>query len=268
MKTLLTVVGGLSLTLALCLTARAKEWRGIVPLHTTRAGVVAILGAPNAEYGRYDFENENATIFYVTHTCSEGGAWNVPFDTVEHISVYPKGGLKLSDLRINLKEYEKYVNEHRTIYYNKREGIQYATIEPSGQVMEIYYQPAAADENLRCPNPHPPLTCNTHYDPCPMAWIKEETETCTGSERKLVASVGGLDPNDKLTFTWTVSDGEITDGQGTYSATVDTSSAGGKPITAKLKVELSLCEACNIEESYVIEPCPKKKVTKARRRRP
>lgn len=268
MKTLLTVLGGISLTLALSLTARAKEWRGIVPLHTTRAGVVALLGEPNAEYGRYDFEDETADIFYAAHTCSEGGAWNVPFDTVTSISVYPKGKLKLSDLQINLKEYEKYVGPHRTSYYNKREGIRYETIEPSGEVMEIYYEPAATDENLRCPNPTPTPTCKNNYDVCPMAWIKEGTETCTGSVRKLVATVGGLDPNDKLTFNWTVSDGEITDGQGTSAVTIDTASAGGKPVTAKLKVELSLCEACNIEESYVIEPCPKKKVTTARRRKP
>src|SRR5918912_1814912 len=46
-KMLLKTAGGLSLILALNFVVLAKGWRGIVPLHSTRADVEQLLGAPN-----------------------------------------------------------------------------------------------------------------------------------------------------------------------------------------------------------------------------
>jgi hypothetical protein len=41
----------------------AEEWRGIVPLRSTRADVVRLLGKPN-ELGRYEVNGERADIIY------------------------------------------------------------------------------------------------------------------------------------------------------------------------------------------------------------
>lgn len=136
--------------------SRAKGWRGIVPLHSTRADVERLIGKPNFEDDLYDFEKERAFIIYSGDPCTE--SWNVPRDTVLQISVAPKGKLRLSDLHIDLSKYERVrdpsVQVH-THYVNKEEGIRYEVFEGGGEyagtVLSTYYGPAATDANLRCP---------------------------------------------------------------------------------------------------------------------
>ena len=63
----------------------AKNWRGIVPLRSTRADVERLLGRPNAKYERYQIENEEATVTFSKGECAEG--WKVPRDTVLSITI-------------------------------------------------------------------------------------------------------------------------------------------------------------------------------------
>jgi len=210
------MLAGLTASLAPGLTtAHAKEWRGIVPLHSTRADVSRLLGKPNFNYNLYEFGDERADILYARHACSEGGAWNVAPDTVTEIHVVRKS----------------------------RHG------------------------HLRCPNLHPPLTCEANYDGCPVVEVESLGALCPGPKDILSVFVSGVAPEDTLTYSWTVSAGKIISGHGTSAVTVDASGSGDKPVTATVTVAFKLCEFCTTGKSYTIQPCPGSKPAKGGKRR-
>src|SRR5688572_11387406 len=100
-KTLAPIV----LLFSMVVVAEAKDWRGIVPLRSTRVDVERALGKPNAPYGRYKIENEEAVIVYSGERCANG--WNVPRDTVLSIDVSPIGNKRLSEFNLDLSKYRK-----------------------------------------------------------------------------------------------------------------------------------------------------------------
>lgn len=139
------------LELAFGTFAHAKPWRGIVSLHSTRADVERLFGKPNGKYGRYEFEDEWAKISYSTGRCVNG--WNVPEGTVIDITVNSTRPLRISDLKIDLAQYDKFRDPHVTshVYYtHKTDGIRYVAIEPegetNGEVLTTYYESTTEDE--------------------------------------------------------------------------------------------------------------------------
>ena len=139
--------------------AEAKGWRGIVPLHTTRAEVEKLLGPPAERRTEssvlYRTETETVLITYARGLpCGIGekyGQWRVPRDTVESLLITPKMGSPLSKLTIDESKYKKSSGGHRPedIYYtNEQDGETLRVFMKD--VMEITYSPAASDEHLRC----------------------------------------------------------------------------------------------------------------------
>jgi len=155
---LLKTAGGLSLILALTFVVQAKGWRGIVPLHSTRADAEGLLGAPHRKGNKpvvgYDLEGERVSIIYSRGPCSEAtvyGEWAVPPDTVVGIRVVPKKALPLSGLQLDAAQYK--VTHVRgvpsdTYYTDEGEGVQLDVT--GGRVNAIGYFYAAEDERLRC----------------------------------------------------------------------------------------------------------------------
>jgi len=156
---LLNTSGGLSLILALNFVMQARGWRGIVPLHSTRADVERLSGPPNRKSNNksavgYDLEKERVSIIYSREPCSTGsvyGKWAVPPDTVVSIRVVPKKELQLSELQLDAAQY-KVVHARSvpsyTYYVDDGEGVQYDVSH--GRVNTIDYFHAAEDEHLRC----------------------------------------------------------------------------------------------------------------------
>lgn len=147
-STLLTVPG-----------AEAKGWRGIVPLHSTRAEVERLLGPPTEQHSEYSVlyrtENETLIINYARGLpCGIGekySQWRVPRGTVESILITPNMGSPLSKLSIDESKYKRRSGGHRPedIYYiNDEDGESVRVFQD--QVMEITYSPTASDEHLRC----------------------------------------------------------------------------------------------------------------------
>lgn len=135
------------------------EWHKIVPLRSTRSDVLRLLGPPNSKYGRYLIDGEEATITYTDGTCLSG--WNVPRDTVRLISVTFKQRLRLSDLKVNLDNYQRardpFVTTH-VYYINREEGIRYEVFEGRNEkiVLQVYFEPTSKDEMLlRCEKKRP-----------------------------------------------------------------------------------------------------------------
>lgn len=151
-RTIATCIGVILTVAAL---AEAKEWRGIVPLHSTRADVERVLGSPTEPRGSiYRTENENISIWYSDEPCQRGMSelWNVPRGTVLSITVYPKAKPSIADLRLEHIKYKEVANMHLqgiTNYTNDEEGVRIETYQ--GKVNNITYVPAAKDSYLQCP---------------------------------------------------------------------------------------------------------------------
>ena len=143
--------------------SEAKEWHGLVPLHSTRADVERLLGVPKATRGvaaTYETKNERILVFYSTGPCKERSSedWDVPADTVLSITVHPNGKLLVNDLKLDRTKYERIPDYHAqgvVYYFNKEEGVRVSArvLEREGEnVDSITYEPSAKDSYLRCSN--------------------------------------------------------------------------------------------------------------------
>jgi hypothetical protein len=136
-------------------TAKAQGWRGIRPLHSTRAEVERLIGPPMQPNGdTYDLKGERVNIGYSDLRCTKGWpyGWNVPARTVTAITIYPQPRPKLAELPIDISKSKKYVDPSGVIHYNNDdEGLSVAIDPNEYEVMVIEYYPAASDAHLQCP---------------------------------------------------------------------------------------------------------------------
>ncbi len=135
--------------------ASGKEWRGIVPLKSTRVDVERVFGATKdaentASY--YDLPNEIVVFQYQAQTCDHdkfGYGWNVPIGTVVNIGVIPKGTHRLkeyqsgSDFKIDDR------GAGFMSYHDNTAGISVETYKD--RVTLVEYEPEAAQKTLNCP---------------------------------------------------------------------------------------------------------------------
>ncbi len=147
---------GLILLLVGAVTSQGKAWRGIVPLHSTRADVERLLGPPSMNRGDtvvYEYERERASIEYSKGPCNVN-TWNVAANTVINIWVSPRY-LYLSDLKLNLTQYAKKQDQELPYIYNyvdEKNGLRYQVDENRSQIVTlIEYFSAQTDAKLRCP---------------------------------------------------------------------------------------------------------------------
>lgn len=130
-----------------------KGWRGIVPLHSTRANVEALLGPASGSCKCiYKTAKESVEVKYATAPCKGTPAgWNVPSGTVLSVTVTPKGWQRFADLGLEEANYVKTFDPDNptTHYSNRTEGIRY-TVTETGMVYYISYTPSTKDSQLRC----------------------------------------------------------------------------------------------------------------------
>jgi hypothetical protein len=133
-------------------SAHAQDWRGIKPLHSSRADVERLLGAPHGECRCfYEFEGETIRIEYAKSLCvGYPSGWNVPADSVLTIDIRYNEPRNLSALRIVESEFLKAADDTLTTYYSNRErGVQY-TISGHGKHIKTSYFPSSGNLHLRC----------------------------------------------------------------------------------------------------------------------
>lgn len=139
--------------------ALAKPWRGIIPLHSTRAQVRKLLGKPiiggDGTLDLYDLKEGRVHVMYARHPCEVGlpadwGNWRVPRDTVVNISIQLHEEIPLKQLRIrNIERYKWYTGDSGATYYHDRvRGLEYQVQE--GMVTAITYGPTSRDHSLQC----------------------------------------------------------------------------------------------------------------------
>jgi hypothetical protein len=129
-----------------------KEWRGIVPLKSTRADVERLLGRPdNESISTYYLPEATVSFQYSQRKCDEG--WNVPPQTVIYIGVNLTKQKPLAELNLDLTKYKKEPGDYDVpdhfYYIDKEQGI--AISVRGGMTYKYIYGPRAEDAPLRCP---------------------------------------------------------------------------------------------------------------------
>ena len=150
----------LILTGVFAFQSAAKEWCGIVPLHSTRADVERLLKVKPERCGVnaciYDLPDKTVFALYADEpTCRNDDAttsWKVPRDTVIQFTVHFKTPQSFAALDIDVTKYDRVPDkELRGVVYlsDYAQGIR---METSGDtVRAITYYGAKTDDNLRCP---------------------------------------------------------------------------------------------------------------------
>jgi len=144
----------------------AKEWRGIIPLHSTRADVEKLLGPPppppsdgswiySLHAGRSIYSLDESEV-YIVYANSQIPEWNdcngrVPEGTVLSIALTPKKQMPLTALKLDHKRLQRFDgSKPRNIeykgYLDRESGLGIRTYK--GMVDEIIYLAAAKDRHV------------------------------------------------------------------------------------------------------------------------
>ncbi len=105
MPELRTVLAGLCVLLLHSTISNDKNWKNIIPLHSTRSDVERLLGPSSDECKcTYRLNDATVSVVYSDGDCKSGGTggWNIRPGTVIRFTVSPKAEVHLSDLAIGL----------------------------------------------------------------------------------------------------------------------------------------------------------------------
>ena len=149
-------------------TANAKDWRGLIPFHSTRADVEKLLGPvpPPPSDGRRAYTlNQNRSIYFVdegdVYIIYKRDNWYpedcwkpIPTDTVVFIQVTFKKPVPLKDFGINVEQSKQFdpsspSNIGYSAYIDESSGLMVRTFK--GNVEEAYYFASASDKPS-CPD--------------------------------------------------------------------------------------------------------------------
>ena len=134
--------------------SEAKEWRGIVPLRSTKADVIRLLG-PTSDTNElrsiYRLEKEDLYIVFSSKDFCDTDTKKVPVGTVLLIQVTPRNKIQLSDFQVDAKfrsfypssqnpEYQGYIDEEAGIMLRANKSL----------VDKVFYFASAKDRDL-CP---------------------------------------------------------------------------------------------------------------------
>lgn len=230
------------ITLLLLGTAKllyAREWRGIVPLRSTRADVVRSFNqcSDQIQACRFRFGDEDVHILFSGglsdeyHTC----ATRLPPETVMFIAVRPRLKLKLRDLYLDKRALKYFTPSapYKLKGYRSSDGIVVSLFKDS--IVQIFYIARDSDEHLctdfyrqsevfvEVPIVHVPVIHN----------IEGPGSIIAGKPLKVSAS---SNMNEILGYKWTVSAGRIVSGQYTTTVTIDTTGLAGQTITITAEI--------------------------------
>jgi hypothetical protein len=151
---------------ALAVVTNAKEWRGIVPLHSTRSDVEKLLGPPQDDMEgilvSYGLKDVFVDVQYAANPgCKDDwpySSWNVPKGTVTFIRVAPRTTMSLADLGLNLAKFKKEQGDYDVVghfyYIDEEDGFSISVHEPNdiskSAVRAFVYGPQSTDTQLRC----------------------------------------------------------------------------------------------------------------------
>lgn len=223
--------------------ARAKEWRGIVPLHSTQADVVRLFGCDDPDTGcKVRVGNEEAYFVFSSGTVVRDAnkcVKDLPPDTVLLVEVVLTKPPKLSALGINKNHFRTFdpslpPNIGYKGYIDEKEGLIIKTYK--GRVLQLDYIAAGKDVAL-CPdyyeNPESFIQLLIEHC-CPSVSLNCPIQPPVEGERINLSATTGA--GGRLRYKWQVSAGKIVAGQGTASITIDTTGLGGRTIMVTVEM--------------------------------
>ena len=133
----------------------SKDWRGIVPLKSTRRDVERRFGKPD-KWGDYVFKGERVSFDYGQGSCKglylilgkDNCKCLADEDAVMSIFVEPTVKTRISDLNLDLKKFTRtpIAPFPQTFeYHNPEEGLVYTVDESEDEIMHITYYPSTFD---------------------------------------------------------------------------------------------------------------------------
>lgn len=200
--TIMTIIKnlvGLLLLMFFVCEARAKEWRAIVPLRSTRTDVERLFGKPNQQ-GRYQIQNERVSIWYSEGLCESMYAalakpnceCLVAKGTVLKIAVTFESAVKISKLGIDKRKYERSAVDGMyrptATYSDFTEGVVYTIRESEDTVTSIDYLPSAKDceDVIRS---QPSAVVNSWQGIVPLRSTRAEIERQFGPPKSLLGEI-------------------------------------------------------------------------------
>jgi hypothetical protein len=141
-------------------SAPPNEWKGLVPLRSTRADVELLLGKPAMSPRSFDIyktESERVDVRYSVGPCEPSPVerWNVAKDIVISMEVIPQRTISVASLHLDAKRYVRIQESHPenwVQYWNRDDGVIVHSIL-QGKTEYLYfieYRPTAKDKSLRC----------------------------------------------------------------------------------------------------------------------
>lgn len=133
---------------------QAKEWRGIIPAHSSEKDVEKQIGKPNrmTDYKEsyYELGEEYAFIEYDSGECGWWDSLKVPNGTVAGIHVILKTQKPIESFQTNISIYTSRPDRNLKdfVFYESDEGEEIETFR--GKVLSVNYKPSKKDSNMRC----------------------------------------------------------------------------------------------------------------------
>lgn len=169
----------------------AKDWRGIVPLKSTRADVERRFGKPG-KWG-YEFKAERVSFDYREEPCKglylalgeDNCKCLADENAVMSIFVEPTVKQKVSDLKLDMKTFRRTpINPypHTFEYDNPTEGITYTVDEPEDEITTITYYPSPVDCQ-EIISKRAPKNRNSWRDLVPLHSNRRDVEALFGSPK-------------------------------------------------------------------------------------
>lgn len=221
----------------------AAEWRGIVPLHSSRADIVRLFNVcgDNKKRCFFSLEDQNVQIVFSGWQGVFGGCpRSVPKDTVLLVRVRLTKQMAMKTQRINLRTFKAFDPSYPSgigyrAYIDEKSGLLIKSYK--GRVVEFDYI-ASQEDQAFCPrfyeNPRDFVAVGqrqSHRPPiislaCPPDGLP------AGSRVRFLAST----TEDYDSVLWTLTEGTIVAGQGSREITVDTGGLGGRKITVTVEM--------------------------------
>ena len=219
----------------------AKEWRGLVPLQSTRSDVVRLLNqcADQKEACRFTLETEKVHILFSGGLPADfpGCARLLPHDTIMFIDVQPRVKLKLADLRLDKRTLQAF-NPSAPVKgdmkgYRSSDG--FVVSLHKDRVLQMVYVPNESDRQ-RCADYYARLE---QFVEVPLAHVHyihqlNGPESIKAGEKLEVSADSTM--NEIRGYTWAASAGRIIAGQYTKRITVDTTGLAGQTIVITAEI--------------------------------
>lgn len=222
-------------------SAFAREWRGVVPLHSTRADVMRLFNqcSDQKEACRFTVGTEAVHILFSGGLSAEHrDCMNaLPPETVMFIEVEPREKLKLRDLHLDKRHLKHFnasdpaVNGYKG--YCSDDGLLVSLFK--NRILQIVYIPVEA-ELQRCSSFYAQAESfvKVVLVHVPLVYKVEAPETIRAGEKLKVSAHSDI--NETRGYEWTVDIGKIIAGQYTKEVIIDTTGLEGQTIIVSAEI--------------------------------